>query len=152
MTHYNKGANAERELLQTLYLAGMAVCRAAGSGKGKDTIPTPDAIALRAGKIYAFECKAWKAQNLNISPQQMEDLEQWCQMAGAELVIAWKIPRKGWRFVKKEDFHRNAKSYAISIDKAFAIGKTIEHFSHVPLLTAASRPIIITEKSDIVAK
>ncbi len=133
MTHYNKGANAERELLQTLYLAGMAVCRAAGSGKGKDTIPTPDAIALRDGKIYAFECKAWKAENLNISTKQMDDLEEWCRLAGAELVIAWKIPRQGWRFMKKEHFHVNEKSYAISREKAFNVGKKIEHFSIQPL-------------------
>lgn len=134
MTHYNKGANAERELLQTLYLAGMAVCRAAGSGKGKDTIPTPDAIALREGKIYAFECKAWKADNLSISHQQMHDLEKWCALAGAELVIAWKIPRKGWRFMQKDDFHVNEKSYAIHREKAFAVGKKIEHFSVKPLV------------------
>lgn len=133
MTHYNKGANAERELLQTLYLAGMAVCRAAGSGKGKDTIPTPDAIALREGKIYAFECKAWKADNLSISHMQMNDLEKWCNIAGAELVIAWKIPRKGWRFMTKDDFHVNEKSYAINKEKAFAVGKKIEHFSVKPL-------------------
>ncbi len=135
MTHYNKGANAERELLHTLYLAGMAVCRAAGSGKGKDTIPTPDAIALREGKIYAFECKAWKAANLHISHQQMNDLEEWCRLAGAELVIAWKIPRKGWRFMKKEHFHVNEKSYALNVEVAQKVGKQIEHFSIVPLNT-----------------
>ena len=134
MTHYNKGANAERELLQTLYLAGMAVCRAAGSGKGKDTIPTPDAIALRAGKIYAFECKAWKKENLNISTQQLNDLETWCRMAGAELVIAWKIHRKGWRFFPKELLHSTGKAYAINIDTALEKGKRIEHFSHHTLI------------------
>ena len=133
MTHYNKGANAERELLSVLYLAGMAVCRAAGSGKGKDTIPTPDAIALREGKIYAFECKAWKADNLSISTKQMDDLEEWCRLAGAELVIAWKIPRQGWRFLKKEHFHVNAKSYAIHREDAFRVGRVIEHFTSVPL-------------------
>ncbi len=137
MTHYNKGANAERELLQTLYLAGMAVCRAAGSGKGKDTIPTPDAIALRKGKIYAFECKAWKAANLNISTQQMNDLEEWCRLAGAELVIAWKIPRKGWRFLEKKHFHENEKSYSISVQKAHDEGKRIEHFQVEPLVLEA---------------
>ncbi|MEK6970536.1 MAG: Holliday junction resolvase Hjc [archaeon] len=132
MTHYNKGANAERELLQSLYEAGFAVCRAAGSGKGKDTIPTPDAIALRGGKIYAFECKAWKAGSLHISHQQMNDLEQWSALAGAELVIAWKIPRKGWRFLKKEHFHINEKSYAINLENAHKHGKEIDHFQTQP--------------------
>jgi Holliday junction resolvase len=139
MTHYNKGANAERELLHILYLSGMAVCRAAGSGKGKDTIPTPDAIALRKGKIYAFECKAWKATSLNIPLQQMHDLEKWCQMAGAELVIGWKIPNKGWRFLKKEDMHVNKKSYAISREKAFKVGKRIEYFSVQPLFSGEKK-------------
>lgn len=138
MTHYNKGASAERELLALLYMNGMAVCRAAGSGKGKNTIPTPDAIALRNGKIYAFECKAWKAKNLNISQLQMNDLEKWCRMAGAELLIAWKVPNRGWLFLRKEDLHTTGKAFAISKKRAFEIGKKIEYFTHAKLPEALS--------------
>lgn len=129
MTYYNKGANAERELLNLLFVSGMAVCRAAGSGKGKNNIPTPDAVALRNGKIYAFECKAWKSGSLHISHQQIEDLDAWCGMAGAELVIAWKIPRKGWWFFEKKDLRKLEKSYGITQDEAFAKGRRIEHFT-----------------------
>ena len=126
MTRYNKGANAERELLNALYEAGMAVCRVAGSGKNDK--PMPDAVALKKGKIFAFECKAWKADNLNISRVQVEELEAWCQLAGAEFVIAWKIPHKGWRFFGKEHLHATGKAYAISREKAFAVGKNLDDF------------------------
>ena len=129
MTRYNKGANAERELLQLLHHAGLAVCRAAGSGRGKQDIPTPDAVALSRGKIYAFECKAWRASSLHISHAQMGELEEWCALAGAELVIAWKIPQRGWRFMEKGHFRKIDKSYALTRKKAFEVGKKVDHFA-----------------------
>jgi Holliday junction resolvase len=123
MAQYNKGANAERELLQKLHQTGMAVCRAAGSGKAR--LPTPDAIALKKGRILAFECKARKGEYLHISIEQLNDLEEWCAMSGAELVIAWKIPNKGWRFFDKEKLKKNGKSYSITKKLALEEGKKL---------------------------
>lgn len=124
MAQYNKGANAERELLQKLYEKGMSVCRSAGSGKAR--LPTPDAIALKKGRILAFECKAKKGNYLHISHEQINDLEKWCDSAGAELVIAWKIPNKGWRFFDQTKLKKNEKSYSITKEKALEEGKKIE--------------------------
>lgn len=120
MTHYRKGANAERELINILFKHGMAVLRVAGSGA--TSLPSPDVVALKPGMQIAIECKAWNKPYLNILNAQMDELQEWGKLAGAELYVAWKIPRKGWRFLKPEQFSRSAKSYNISIKNALTHG------------------------------
>jgi Holliday junction resolvase len=112
MTRYRKGADAERELIHMLYDLGFSVVRAAGSGA--TALPAPDLIAMRAGRCIAFESKAWDAAYLNIPNDQMNELKGWCSRAGAELVVAWKIPRAGWLFLKAEDFVDTGKNHAIT--------------------------------------
>jgi len=116
MAHYNKGANAERELLKELHAQGFAVTRVAGSGV--NPLPCPDVIALKAGKIFAFECKAWKGQYLAIPLQNMDEEAEWAEIAGATFLIGWKIPREGWLFIKKEHFHKTDKNYMLSLHEA----------------------------------
>jgi len=116
MTHYNKGANAERELIKELHAAGFAVTRVAGSGV--NPLPCPDVIALKAGRIIAFECKAWKGKYLAIKHESMEDESGWAKTAGGEFYVAWKVPREGWLFVKKDHFHKTPKNYMLSLHDA----------------------------------
>jgi Holliday junction resolvase len=120
MVHYRKGANAERELIHLLFKRGMAVLRVAGSGK--TSLPSPDVIAMKPGLQLAIECKAWSKSYLSIANAQMDELHKWSEMAGAELYIAWKIPRKGWRFLKPSQFSRGSKGYNISVKKALSHG------------------------------
>ena len=112
MGKYRKGANAERELIQTLWGLGLAVARVAGSGGCK--LPAPDLVALGKGKRLAFECKAWDNNYLNISNEQMGELDEWCGRAEAEYFIAWKVPREGWYFLSKEAFKKTPKGYNIN--------------------------------------
>ena len=112
MTRYRKGANAERELIHILFGKGFSVIRTAGSGK--TALPAPDIIALKPGKQLAFECKAWSAKHLSIPLVQMEELVRWGKRAGVEPLIAWKIPRKGWFFLKPRQLHKTSKFYLIS--------------------------------------
>ncbi len=116
MAHYNRGASAERELFQKLWNLGFAVVRAAGSGKMP--LPSPDLIALGKGRKIAIECKYYRSKYLHISKQQFEDLLHWGELADSEVIIAWKIPRKGWFFLKPEQFRATAKNYAINKDYA----------------------------------
>lgn len=120
MSKYRKGANAERELVHFLYDQGFAIARSAGSGT--IPLPAPDVIALRKDKKMAFECKFWSAQYLNLSTAQMDELTSWQKTAGIDLFIAWKIPRKGWYFLKPEQFKKNPKGYLISQKKALRTG------------------------------
>ncbi len=116
MAHYNKGANAERELIKILDSKGFAVLRVAGSGV--NPLPCPDIVALLNGKILAFECKARKGNYLPIVKEQLDEEIGWAEKAGAEFVVAWKIPNKGWLFLKHDVFHLAGKNYMLSLDEA----------------------------------
>ncbi|MDD3083610.1 MAG: Holliday junction resolvase Hjc [Candidatus ainarchaeum sp.] len=116
MTRYDKGANAERELIKMLDSRGFAVLRVAGSGV--NPLPCPDVVALLNGKIIAFECKARKGAYLPIQKEQMDEEVSWAKKAGAIFVVAWKIPNKGWLFISPEIFHLAGKNYMLSLDNA----------------------------------
>jgi len=124
MARYNKGANAERQLIHRLFEAGFSVIRTAGSGK--TPLPAPDIIALKRGRILAFECKAWKAKNLAIPVEQVEELLDWSEVAGAEPLIGWKIPRKGWFFLKSGQMKNTGKFFTINSSNAMEKGKSLE--------------------------
>ena len=116
MARYAKGASAERELTKILWGMGFAVARVAGSGK--NALPMPDIIAMGKEKKLAFECKAWNAAYLNIDINSMEEQKECVRRAGGELVIAWKVPNKGFLFLRPEQLTKVQKSYAISLAKA----------------------------------
>jgi len=116
MAHYAKGANAERELIHTLSDMGFAVLRVAGSGVSP--LPSPDVVALKNGKIIAFECKAWNGKHLAIPVVTFNDEVNWAKLAGAEFFIGWKIPREGWLFVRANHFHNAGKNFMISLEEA----------------------------------
>ena len=124
MAHFNKGANAERELIHTLSDMGFAVLRVAGSGVSP--LPSPDVVALKCGRILAFECKAWKGAHLAIPIVTFNDEVNWAKTAGAEFFVGWKIPREGWLFVKSEHFHNAGKNFMISLEEAKKQSITLE--------------------------
>ncbi len=117
MTHYNKGANAERELIKLLSEQDFAVLRVAGSGT--NPLPCPDVVALKKGTAIAFECKAKKGKYLPIGVEQIVEEVGWAEQAGAKFLIAWKVPHKGWLFLKVGDFRKKDKNYMITLDEAF---------------------------------
>jgi len=124
MVYHSKGANAERELMHLFFEAGFSVVRIAGSGVSP--LPAPDIIALKQGRIIAIECKARKAKNLAIEIQQMHDLAEWAKTAGGEAFVGWKVPRKGWFFLKPGQLHNTGKFFTISLKDAEKQGKTLQ--------------------------
>jgi Holliday junction resolvase len=124
LAKYKKGANAERELLKLIYDNGFGCVRIAGSGA--TILPAPDIIALSPKKRISFECKAWNSNYLNISIDQMNELIRWGKISGTEIFIAWKIPQKGWFFLKPEHFSKKGKSYAISKKQAFKKSQNLD--------------------------
>jgi Holliday junction resolvase len=123
MAHYDKGAKAERELLQRFFEKGFAVARTAGSGVSH--YPAPDLFACKNTQRFALECKAWKGAYLNVPIKKMEELQHWSKKASAEFVIAWKVPRKNWLFLSLEQFRKNKKHYSISLTEAHKKGKNL---------------------------
>lgn len=120
MAYYNKGANAERELIHVFFEHGFSVVRVAGSGK--TALPAPDIVALKDGKILCFECKAWDKNYLNISSQQMDEVVGWSDRAGAILHIAWKLSHKGWIFFQPNQMKKTGKGYSMSKENALKHG------------------------------
>jgi Holliday junction resolvase len=126
MAHYNKGANAERELIHILHDKGFAVLRVAGSGVSP--LPSPDVVALKNGRIIAFECKAWKGNYLAIPTETFNDEVNWARVAGAEFFVGWKVPHKGWFFITSQDFRNAGKNFMVSLEDVILKGKKLEDF------------------------
>lgn len=124
MVYHSKGANAERELMRLFFDKGFSVVRIAGSGTSP--LPAPDIVALKRGRIIAVECKARKARNLAIDVGQMGELVGWAKRAGAEPFVGWKVPRKGWLFLRPGHFHSTGKFFLISLRDAMDAGISLD--------------------------
>jgi Holliday junction resolvase len=107
---YVKGAQAERDLAKLLKNKSFSVIRAAGSGS---SISTPDLIAIKRGRILAFECKAWKTVP-RLKEKEYKDFLNWCKGAGAIGFLAWK--NKDWLFMNIKDLKKsNIKKDGMSL-------------------------------------
>jgi len=108
---YKKGARAERDLAKLLKNRSFSVIRAAGSG---GSISVPDLIAIKKGRILAFECKAWKTVP-RLKEREYKNFLDWCKGAGAIGFLAWK--NKQWLFLNIKDLKKtNIKKDGISLN------------------------------------
>lgn len=103
---YNKGAKHERELLEMFWKEGFAVVRSAGSGKTRH--PNPDLVVSNGKKFYAIECKSSKMEVIVIPGWQVEELEKFSMIFGAEAVLAIRFNHLHWRFLKPEQMQRTS--------------------------------------------
>lgn len=117
---YRKGARIERELARILKERGFSVVRSAGSGSN---ISTPDLVAIKNSKVYAFECKAWRRVP-RLKDEEYKEFLQWCENAGAYGFLAWK-DRK-WLFLEMKDINKkDIKSNGLSLDKLLKIMEVV---------------------------
>jgi Holliday junction resolvase len=116
---YAKGYSAEREMLHTLAGMGYMVMRAPHSGS--INLASPDIIAAKHGKLLVIECKSRKAA-FSVPIEQLDELKEWRDKAGATAYVAWKISRRGWTFLKLDDVYANKGN----IGKKFAKEKGIK--------------------------
>lgn len=101
---YRKGYRGELELVHLLAKHGWLVLRSPRSGRIR--LPSPDIVAVKNGKVLALECKV-REEAFSIPKEQVEQLAAWEKRGGAHAFIAWKIPRREWRFFKIMDVKRN---------------------------------------------
>ncbi|MBI4154358.1 hypothetical protein HY501_03400, partial [Candidatus Woesearchaeota archaeon] len=104
MHAYSKGYRGEMELVHTLSKMGYMVIRAPRSGR--IGLPSPDIVAAKDGRIIVIECKS-RAAGFKVSLDQLGELREWKEKAGASAYIGWKITRKGWKFLHLDDVHGN---------------------------------------------
>ncbi len=123
MQTYSKGARAERELLGILYGRGYSVVRAAGSGVNSIS---PDIIAVRMGRGFVFECKAWDSSSLSIDHDKFESLRAWRDNALMDTYMAWRMNGDGWYFIRLDEMTRTEKSYTVTKKTALRIGRRLD--------------------------
>ena len=111
-----KGASFERELLQFLHAKGFSVMRAPSSGGYFYPV---DIVAIKQGKILAFECKNYKVKP-RLDQKQIDSFNGWCKRASAIGFLAWRTPKNEWKFLRMEDAEN--KNY------------TDEHWFEMPIL------------------
>ncbi len=101
MVHkYAKGYRSERELVHTLSSMGYMVVRTPRSGR--IALPSPDIIAAKDGTLIVIECKSRK-EAFTVPADQLAELKEWQDKAGARAYVGWKISRKGWFFLRLAD-------------------------------------------------
>lgn len=105
MVHkYAKGYRGERELVHILSDMGYMVVRTPRSGR--IDLPSPDIIAVKNGTLIVIECKS-RAGAFTVHQDQLAELKEWQDKAGARAYIGWKISHKGWFFLKLADVVAN---------------------------------------------
>jgi len=94
----NKGSRTERELLHMFHKSGWSVLRSAGSGV--ISIPNPDLIAGKKGRILAIECKSSK-RNIKryIKEKQIKELKEFSKRLGAEPWVGVRFNNEEWFFL-----------------------------------------------------
>jgi len=106
---YKKGAFWEHEIMDQLRARGFEVMRAAGSGVAGDC---PDVVALKTTKKFALECKAWK-NSVYIVKEKFRIMEAWERTTGLPVFLAWKSPRKEWRFFPLSSLRETGKNFVV---------------------------------------
>jgi holliday junction resolvase Hjr len=123
MTRYQKGAAAERELLNTLYDKGYAVIRAAGSGVNA---LGPDIVVLKGDKAIAFECKSGYEGGLSIEEIQYQKIVEWQERSKFPIYVAWRITREGWFFMHPSELRKTDTRRVLTQKEARAINRGLE--------------------------
>lgn len=121
---YKKGAFWERELMERLRARGFEVVRAAGSGVAGDC---PDIIALRTTKKFGLECKAWK-NSVYLEKSKFNLMLEWEQKTGLPVYLAYKSPRKEWKFFPLISLRETEKSFAV-LESDLETGISLEELS-----------------------
>ena len=123
MTRYQKGASAERELLNSLYEKGFAVIRAAGSGVNA---LGPDLVVLKGDRALAFECKSGYESGLSIEEEQYKKISEWAERTSFPIYVAWRINREGWFFILPSELRKTENHRVITPREARAINRSLE--------------------------
>jgi Holliday junction resolvase len=123
VTRYQKGAAAERELLNNLYAKGYNVIRAAGSGVNA---LGPDIVVLKGDKAIAFECKSGYEGGLSIQEIQFQKMAEWQARSSFPIYVAWRINREGWFFILPGEMRKTENHRVITQREAKKINRMLE--------------------------
>ena len=117
-----KGTNAERELIHMFWNRDFGALRAAGSGSM--SYPCPDILVGNNVRKLAIEVKRPGKEYQHLDKKQIEDLQLFSNVFGAEPWIAVKF--KEWRFLTLEDLNQTQTNFSITKETAELKGLTFE--------------------------
>lgn len=124
MSLKSKGINAERELVHMFWSKNWACIRIAGSGSSK--YPSPDVLVSNKLRRLAIECKATKEQKKYFEKKEIEALNKFAVMFGAEPWIAIKFKDHEWYFIATDDLTETNKCYVVDTKRAKTKGLLFE--------------------------
>ena len=117
-----KGTNAERELIHMFWNKEFAAIRLAGSGSM--SYPCPDLIVGNNVRKLAIEVKRPGKHYQHLERKQIEDLQLFSNIFGAESWVAVKF--KEWRFLTLEDLNNTGLNFSITKETAERKGLSFE--------------------------
>lgn len=120
-----KGSNVERELISMFWDKDWAAVRVAGSGS--TSFPSPDVLASNKERRMAVECKFVNGKKKYFPREEIEQLEFFSKMFGAESWIGVKFSRKSWYFIKTEDLDSTKGMFSASIELCQEKGVVFEN-------------------------
>ena len=119
-----KGSTAERYLLNLFWANGWAAMRAAGSGSTQ--FPCPDLLVGKNGRRLAIEVKITADNKKYFPKEEIQQLQYFSKMFGAECWVAVKFSRIPWKFFLVEDLIETDKSLVASPELAELKGLAFE--------------------------
>ncbi len=124
MSRKSKGINAERELVHMFWDTNeWSAIRVAGSGSSP--FPCPDVLAGNRIRKLAIECKTVNAKSKYLSNEDINQLNKFSAIFGAEPWIGVKF-KSDWFFLSIDDLKKTEKGYAISKELAKNKGMIFE--------------------------
>lgn len=113
MSNKSKGIQAEREIIHLFWKTGKwTACRVAGSGSMR--YPSPDIIANKQGIHLAIECKKTKSEYQYFEKDEIKNLLDYSEKAGARALVAIRFPKSEWKFIDPFDLKKTPNRYVIN--------------------------------------
>jgi Holliday junction resolvase len=116
-----KGSNVERELIAMFWNNNWGSVRAAGSGS--TSFPSPDVLASNGKRNIAIECKFVNGEKKYFPKEEIEQLEFFAKVFGAEAWIGVKFSRKNWYFIRTSELGSSGEMFLASLELCKEKGK-----------------------------
>jgi Holliday junction resolvase len=122
---YEKGAKAERELIDMFWESSWAAARIAGSGVSRH--PCPDLVAGNGQKFFAIESKSSGSDYVHLTYDEIVKLVTFSQKFGATPYVAVRYEGGDWLFLDMAKIqYTKGKNFKVSKSFAYEDGKTFE--------------------------
>ncbi|MFH1424253.1 MAG: Holliday junction resolvase Hjc [archaeon] len=122
---YQKGTNAERELIEMFWNNGYAALRGPGSGVSRR--PCPDVVAGNGEKYFAIESKSSTQDYVHLTYDEIVKLVTFAQTFGAIPYVAVRFEGRDWVFLDIGKIqYTKGKNFKVSKKFAYTDGKRFE--------------------------